>query len=48
MTVLVAASSDAAHQRAQPWAPVDAVHGAATVPLRLFGKHQIIEIEVWV
>jgi hypothetical protein len=48
MTVLVTASSDAANQRAQPRAPVDAMHGAATVPLGLLGKHQIIEIEVWI
>ena len=38
------AAPDAAHQRAQPWPAIDAVDGAAAMPLRFRGEHQVVQV----
>jgi len=43
---VVAALSDAADQRPDPRTAVDAVDGAAALPLRPFWHGQIVQIEV--
>lgn len=46
MPALVPAPPDAADQGAEPRAPIDAVHGAAAVPLRRFRQQQLLEVEI--
>jgi len=48
VAVVVAAAPDAADQGSEPWASIDAVDGAAAVPLRLLGHDQIFEIKIGV
>jgi len=44
MHVCVPASSDAAHQGADPWSAFDAMDGTAPVPLWLLRHLKIVEI----